>query len=231
MLSTLADMLNGDMSVDDWLLAADDVRDQYLAGTLTEEEVYGQVENTMTRLETAYTVAQMYADLMDTSIGICRGGGWSKSTNGYLYKGDITASSLACITPAKEQDAEETQWEDCVVSAQMTGQQILDILNDSTETMNTLGLSVYYVAYGLDVEFNPWAEDGNRVISCKLADGTALDPSATYDVAYFNGSLPQTDMKPENGLDMTWDEAFQSWLAEQGGVLKEPEMTLKLKYN
>jgi ABC-type glycerol-3-phosphate transport system substrate-binding protein len=231
MLSTLADMLNGDMSVDDWLLAADDVRDQYLDGTLTKEDAYGQVESTMTRLETAYTVAQMYADLMDTPIGICRGGGWSKSTNGYLYQGDITASSLACITPAKEQDAEETKWEDCVVSTQMTGQQILDTLNDSTETMNTLGLSVYYVAYGLDVEFNPWAEDGNRVISCKLADGTELDPGATYEVAYFNGSLPQTDIEPENGLDQTWDEAFRSWLADQGGVLKEPDMTLKLKYN
>jgi hypothetical protein len=91
-------------------------------------------------------------------------------------------------------------------------------------------LYIYYVAYGLDVEFNPWAEDGNRVISCKLADGTELDPGATYEVAYFNGSLPQTDIEPENGLDQTWDEAFQSWLADQGGVLKKPDMTLKLKY-
>jgi ABC-type glycerol-3-phosphate transport system substrate-binding protein len=230
MLSGVADMLNGDMSVEDWLLSADQARDQYLAGTMTEEEVYGQVETTLTRLETAYTMAEMYASLMDTPIGICRGGGWGDSTNGYLYQGDITDSSLACITPAKELSDEETPWADCIVSASLTGQQILDILNNSEEARSTKGLSVYYVAWGLQVEFNPWGEQGSRVLSCKLADGSELNPEETYEVAYFNGSLPEMEVEPDNGLEMTWNEAFIRWLDENGGTLKKPEMTLKLEY-
>jgi ABC-type glycerol-3-phosphate transport system substrate-binding protein len=229
MLSTAADMLNGDMSVSDWLLAADQVRDQFLAGTLSSEESYGQVESTMTRLETAYTMAQMYAQLMDTSIGICQGGGWNYSTNGYLYKGDITDSSLACLNPEKEQEAEES-WAGCIVTATLTGQQIIDILNDATESSTTKGLYVYYVAYGLQVEFDPWGDAGERVISCKLADGTELDLNGTYEVAYFNGSLPETDILPERGLECSWQEAFLQWLDTQGGVLKTPKMTLKLEY-
>jgi ABC-type glycerol-3-phosphate transport system substrate-binding protein len=230
MLSTVADLLNGTMSIEDWLLSADDARDQYLAGTLTQEEVYGQSETTMTRLETAYTMAQMYASVMDTEIGICRGGGWSKSTNGYLYQGDITDSSLACLTPEKEQDAEETVWADSIVSSYLTGQQIIDVLNESYEARDTKGLSVYYVAAGLQVEFNPWGEDGSRVLSCKLPDGTDLDMDALYEVAYFNGSLPEMNLEVERGLDLSWKEAFLQWLDEQGGVLKKPDMTLKLVY-
>ncbi len=231
MLSTAADMLNGDMSVADWLLAADAARDQFLEGTAAETEVYGQVETTLTRLETAYTMAEMYADLMDASIGICRGGEWGESTNGYLYQGDITDSMLACLTPEKESDSEEdNRWAGCVVASEMTGQQIIDILNNSEERNNTQGMSVYYVAYGLQVEFNPWADEGRRVVSCRLPDGTELNPDETYEVAYYAGSLPDTDIVPERGEDLSWKEVFLTWLDKNGGVIKKPKMTVTLKY-
>jgi ABC-type glycerol-3-phosphate transport system substrate-binding protein len=233
MLGTLKDMLLDKMSVKDWLLAADDVRDQYLSGSLGKEKSYGTVDKTMTRLETAYTVAEMYASMMDTPIGICRGGSWSKSTNGYLYQGEITDSSLACITPDKEPQADdEDSDENKIVKTSLTGQQIIDILNDTSELSTTKGLSPYYVAYGLEVEFCPWAEEGKRVLSCKLPSGEELDKDAVYEVAYFNGSLPDTELKAEDALDMTWQEAFVKWLDDKkDGTLKKPEMTLKLVYD
>jgi hypothetical protein len=231
MLATAADMLNGDMSVEDWLLAADNARNQYLDDTLVQEEVYGQADTTLTRLETAYTMAEMYASEMDTPIGICRGGGWSQSTNGYLYQGDITDSALACITPQKEHSAqEENPWADCIVASSMTGQQIIDILNDSEESRSTRGLSVYYVAYGLKVEFNPWGEEGQRVLSCKLPDGTELDADQIYEVAYFEGSLPEMGIEPQRGQELSWKEAFLEWLDAKGGVVTKPDMTVTLVY-
>jgi hypothetical protein len=87
------------------------------------------------------------------------------------------------------------------------------------------------VAYGLDVKFNPWADAGSRVISCKTADGKELDADALYTVAYFNGSLPLEDIEPENTSEQTWTEDFASWLSAQGGTITEPEMTLKLVYD
>jgi hypothetical protein len=176
-------------------------------------------------------MAQMYAELTGAPIGICHGGGWSKSTNGYLYAGEITDSSLACITPEKESQSEDGDpMENRIVTASMTGAQIVDILNNKAEPSDTKGLTTYYVAAGLDVVFNPWAEQGSCVISCKLPDGSELDPDEVYEVAYFNGSLPDDSIEPDRALDFSWKEAFLQWLDENGDTVKKPEMTLKLQY-
>jgi hypothetical protein len=232
MLSTVGDMVQGKISVEDWLLGADEVRDKYLAGELDETEVLGSSKSTLTRLQTAYTVADMYRTLMDVPIGICFGGAWEKSTNGYLYKGDITAASLACIEPDKEVQADsDEEVDDRIVTSYLTGQQIIDILNSGDVEIETKGLYPYYVAAGLEVEFNPWAKEGNRVISCKLPDGENLDLNELYEVAYFNGSLPDDmDAELEDILPMTWQEAFVKWLNDNDGVVEKPDMTITLSY-
>jgi hypothetical protein len=134
------------------------------------------------------------------------------------------------LEPDKEVSSDDEN-ADRIVTSTLTGQQILDILNDATPLAETLGFSSYFVAYGLDVTFAPWESEGNRVISCKLADGTALDPDATYEVAYFNGSLPESiNATVDQVSEKTWQEAFLDWLDAQGGTIKEPEMTLTLQY-
>jgi putative hemolysin len=168
---------------------------------------------------------------MGADIGICLAGGWDKSTNGYFYQGDITDSSLACITPEKESQSEEQDsTENKIVSASLTGQQILNILNSSVDSGDTKGLSTYYVASGLEVKFNPWAEEGKRVVSCKLPDGSKIETGKMYQVAYFNGSLPNMDVEPEQVHEQTWQETFLQWLKDKGGTLQKPEMTLTLVY-
>jgi ABC-type glycerol-3-phosphate transport system substrate-binding protein len=232
MLETVGDMISGTISVEEWLTGADEVRDQWISGELGTQQSYGSSETTLTRLETAYTMAEMYADVMDAPIGICKGGGWNRSTNGYLYEGDITDSLLECLTPDKEHEADEANPDaDQIVTAQLTGQQILAVLNDTANATQTKGLHTYYVAAGLNVEYAPWEDEGERVVSCKLSDGSELDPDAVYEVAYFNGSLPLEGIEPERVLEQTWQEAFVSWLEEQGGTIKEPEMSLTLVYN
>jgi ABC-type glycerol-3-phosphate transport system substrate-binding protein len=230
MRETAEDLIDGNMTTEQWLANADATRDAYLSGSMTEEDVLGQSETTLTRLETAYTVAEMYAEQMDVPIGIVRGGGWDRSTNGYFYAGDITATSLAVVEPDKEVSSDDEN-ADRIVTSTLTGQQILDILNDATPLAETLGFSSYFVAYGLDVTFAPWESEGNRVISCKLADGTALDPDATYEVAYFNGSLPDSiSASVDQVSEKTWQEAFLDWLDGQDGTVQKPDMTLKLQW-
>jgi hypothetical protein len=177
-------------------------------------------------------MAEMYADVMGTSIGICQGGNWNRSTNGYLYEGSVTDGMLEVLTPNKEAQADETNPNgDSIVTAELTGQQILDVLNAAPEVTDTKGLSPYYVAYGLTVEFAPWAAGGERVISCKTSDGKEIDPEATYEVAYFNGSLPLEGIELSQVSEQEWVDAFTSWLAVQGGTIKKPEMTLTLVYD
>jgi hypothetical protein len=230
--STTPDMIQGNITVEEWLLAADQVRDDFLAGALTGETVYGQVETTLTRLESAYTMAEMYRDLTGADVGICYGGAWRNGTNGHFYAGDITDSSLACVQPDKE-SAGDDPMAGTIVTATMTGTQILDILNNAVgleSNSTTKGEYHYYVAAGLTVQFDPWAAQGSRVLSCKTADGSDLDPDGTYQVAYFYGSLPAGSAAAEQSLGQTWLESFLTWLDQQGGVIQKPTMTLELNY-
>jgi raffinose/stachyose/melibiose transport system substrate-binding protein len=232
MLQTASDMLDGTISVEEWLQGADQARDVFLAGDSEQEEVFGQAKTTLTKLESAYTVAQMYQSVTGAQIGICYGGVYRYGTNGYFYEGDITEDSLACITPDKEADADASDpMNGKVVVAKLTGAQILNILNSVGTETDVNGQYPYYVAYGLTVRFNPWAAEGSRVLSCKLPDGEELDPDETYEVAYFYGSVSDSAIKPERALSQTWQELFVSWLEKQGGVLEEPEMTLELVYD
>jgi ABC-type glycerol-3-phosphate transport system substrate-binding protein len=234
LLSNVKDMVQGNISVEEWLLGADQVRDDFVAGNLDTAEVYGQVEETLTRLETAYTMADMYKTLGDADIGICLGGAWDRSTNGYLYQGDITDSTLACITPNKEGEYDEADDAEKIVTAKLTGEQILAVLNSteypSENSTSAYGLYPYYVASGLTVCYKPWAEDGERVVSCKLPDGSDIDTSATYTVAFYNGSLPNLTPEIESSIDMSWQDAFLSWLDKNGGTISKPDMTLTLEY-
>jgi raffinose/stachyose/melibiose transport system substrate-binding protein len=232
--STVPDLVQGNISVEEWLLGADRVRDEFLAGDTTEVTVYGQTETTLTRLESAYTMAEMYKDLTGADIGICSGGVWRNGTNGHFYAGDITDTSLACVRPDKESAADDADpMTGTIVTDTMTGAQILALLNDAeTSSGATEGESHYYVAAGLTVQFDPWADQGSRVLSCQLPDGTELDPEGSYQVAYFYGSLPDEFADaPERSLGQSWLDSFLTWLDEQGGVVRPPEMTLELIYN
>jgi hypothetical protein len=230
--STTPDMIKGNISVQDWLLAADEVRDEFLAGDTTEQTVYGQSATTLTRLESAYTLAQMYKDLTGADIGLCYGGAWKYGTNGHFYQGDITDTSLGCVRPDKEGSPDENDPNSrTVVTATMTGAQILEILNSTGLLDNTTeGEGHYYVAAGLQVKFDPWAEEGKRVLSCKTLDGEDLDPASNYTVGYFYDSLPDSVATPTSTLGETWLDSFLKWLDTQNGVIKEPEMTLELAW-
>jgi hypothetical protein len=230
MLSTVGDLIGGSMSVTNWLLAADSVRDSLASEGIEQEETsYGQVETTLSRLETAYTVAEMYKSMTGAQIGICRAGGWRRSTNGYLYGGSITDSSLACITPDKEPQEDDDSDANRIVTASLTGKEIISILNNTTELEDTKGLYPYFVAAGLEIEYAPWADAGERVRSCKI-NGKRIDQNATYEVAFFNGSLPGITEEPDEVLDMTWQEAFVQWLDSIGGKIEKPDMDLTLIY-
>jgi hypothetical protein len=176
----------------------------------------------------------MYRDMTGADIGICYGGAWRNGTNGHFYKGDITDTSLNCVRPDKESTDSEDPWAATIVTSTMTGAQILDVLNNGTgisSSGGTVGECRYYVAAGLTVKFDPWAAEGSRVLSCKTPDGEDLDPDATYQVAYFFDSLPESiAVTPESSLEQTWQESFLSWLDQQGGVVKEPDLTIELAY-
>ena len=95
-----------------------------------------------------------------------------------------------------------------------------------------------YVASGLKVEFAPWMPVGERLVSCKLPDGSDLDPNGTYKVAFMSdklfclesGNISSLELADEVIVEGKWEEIFPVWFADQGDVLKRPEQTTVLNW-
>ena len=124
-----------------------------------------------------------------------------------------------------------------IASGTMTGQQIIDCLNGISGVVGESD-SWYYVASGLKVEFAPWMPVGQRLVSCRLPDGSNLNPDGTYKVAFMSdklfcmngGTISSLELADEVILDGKWEIIFPKWFAEKGGVLKRPEQTTVLNW-
>lgn len=230
---TVRDMMTGTISVEEWLLGADEIRDKYLAGELeTEPEVFGSCEETLTKLETALVMGQIYRDVTGADIGLVYVNPHDQGANSRIYAGDIL---LPCV---EEMAPDRTSAEgEGIASGTLTGQQILDCLR-GLEGVVGHSDGWYYIASGLTVEFAPWMPCGERLVSAKLPDGSELDPNGTYKVAFMSDkifgktgdgaqSICPSDIEIIEGK---WRDIFRQWLNEHGGVIRRPEQTTILNW-
>ncbi|MGN0639222.1 MAG: 5'-nucleotidase C-terminal domain-containing protein [Huintestinicola sp.] len=230
---TARDMLTGSITVDKWLKDGDAARDKWLDGTLfTPPAVLGSCEEDLTRLETALLTGQIYRDMTGADIALVYVNKGDQGVNCRMFAGDVTATTANNIDPCRTSAEGEG-----LASGTLTGQQIIDCLNGMS---TRLGHSDrwYFVASGLNVEFAPWMPAGERLVSCRLPDGTELDPDGTYHTAFISDKLFRIS---EDGIsafcpeDMQimegkWIDIFSQWLNEHGGVVTRPEQTTVLNW-
>ena len=223
--ATVPALMNGEITISEWLSGADNERDRYLNEEKVDR-VYGQVERTLTKLETALVIGDMYREITGADIGIVLVGNYYYSVNERLYAGDITDEAILCISPDKGL-AKETDMG--IVTSRMKGRQIIEILNStpSTPGENT-GKYPYMAASGIQVEYAPWACDGEKVISCRLPDGSSLEPDTYYSVAYFNHTLDDYGIAAEKIIDTGWADCFIAYVDINDGTVKAPELTTTL---
>ena len=223
--TTVPALINGEITITEWLAGADKVRDKYLNED-SNETVYGQVERTLTKFETAHVIGDMYRKIADADIGLVLVGNYYYSVNERLYGGDITDESILCISPDKGMAKENDMG---IAVSRMTGRQIIEILNSTPSTPGEkTGKYPYMVASGLMVEYAPWAGDGEKVISCKLPDGSSIDMDAYYNVAYFNHTLDDYSIVPDRMMDISWSNGFIAYIDINNGTINAPELTTTL---
>ena len=180
----------------------------------------------MTKFETALVVGDMYRKIAGADVGLVLVGNYYYSVNERLYGGDITDESILCISPEKGMAKENDMG---IAVSRMTGRQIIDILNSTPSTPGEkTGKYPYMVASGLMVEYAPWACDGEKVISCKLSDGSSIDMDAYYNVAYFNHTLDDFGIVPDRMMDISWSNGFIAYIDINNGTIKAPELTTTL---
>lgn len=112
---------------------------------------------------------KLLAELAGTQIAFTNGGGIRAS----LEKGDLTVGDMYTVFP----------FDNTLVTMDMTGAQIKDVLEHGLNPNNEVGMIQWY---GLIVTMDTTKAVGERVVKLTLLDGTEVDMEATYSVATNN---------------------------------------------
>lgn len=213
------DLVNGKLSVKEWLKEADKARDEALDNKNNEEsKSYGTVEKMLTMEETAVVIGESYIHETGADIGIvpCTGNFGMKFR---LFEGPITDKTIDSITTTRmatgviEGDPGHAK----LVVVFIKGQELIDLLNSYGDT--------FVATAGLDVEYAPNRPKGEHYVSIKYHDKD-LDPKKTYKAAVIRGAAKKIPVKKI--YDITFSDMFINYVDSIGGTIKGAPKSLKI---
>lgn len=205
------DLLNGVISIEEWLKGADEYRDKALAPK--EEVVYGTAEETLIPLQTAYVDGLAFLNSIDADIAYVPVAE-NYGTQSYFYSGEITDEKINLVTTQNYYDTNPKETDMDFVVVEMTGQELLDQALASTD----YGMAAFA---GVEMTYSMSGKDGAQYVSLKM-DGKDMDMTKTYRVATLQGAVPKAKVA-ERYPDLTFSDVFKSYLEAQGGVIKIPK--------
>lgn len=216
---------SGEIDRDRFMADMDQARDLVLQNEKTTQTVIiGTAEESFSIMETSILIAKVFQEKTGAQIGLCPantrmpGNNWKIYQGGIQYGRDDTLDNLLKISFQHKED--ENKNEGKLVKVRMTGESIIKSF-EPLYVQRSNFQSAYMTASGLKITFAPWAGEGNRYVSVKLADGSELDPDASYTVAFWNGSVdPALIDAVEAEYDDTAADLLREWIEGQGGSIK-----------
>ncbi|MDY2629652.1 MAG: 5'-nucleotidase C-terminal domain-containing protein [Lachnospiraceae bacterium] len=219
MHSTTLDLVDGKISVEDWLTGADHIRDEALENKPVEEESYGTVKEMLTMEETAVVVGEAYIHATGADIGIvpCRASFGMKNR---LFEGPITDKAIDTISTTRmsagivAEDPNQIN----IVTVKITGQQLLDLLEKNRDTF--VGLA------GLDVEYDPSKPEDERYLSI-MYKGKEIAPDDEFTAASVRGAVKSLPVvKTYN--ELVFSDMFINYLNSRGKEISGAPESLKI---
>ena len=193
----LRSYLEGSMTAEQVMASCDAARDDALMKGFDRGTVVGRASRDFTRLQTGLFVADALRARADADIGLCIVGQVNCGELGRIYAGDITDKDVQQLSLSIGKTGnggnDKKLWK-----LSMTGAQLEDLLATPYTTPDTDSIwnQPYFVASGLEITFAPWAPTSGKLESVTLADGSPIDPDATYTVAMwcwpFSDACPYT---------------------------------------
>lgn len=213
------DLIDGKISIEDWLKEADRVRDEALESKPAVEQSYGTVKETLTMEETAVVVGEAYLHATSAEIGIvpCRASFGMKNR---LYQGDITHSAIDTVMTTRmsvgtvSEDPNHVN----IVTVKITGQQLMDLLAENKDTF--VGLA------GLDVVYDPSRPEGERYRSIKY-NGKEIGPEDEFIAASVKGVVKALPVVASYDT-LVFRDMFISYLDSLGGEISGAPQSLKI---
>ena len=207
--STL-DLVDGRLSVEDWLREADRVRDAALESKPVQEESFGTCRETLSVEETAVLVGEAYLNAIDADIGIVpvRANFGMKNR---LFEGPVTAMAINCLMTTRM--AAGVTIEDpnhiSIVTVRITGRQLMELLEENRDTF--VGLA------GLEVTYDPSRPEGQRYVSIRH-NGKDIAPEDEFTAVSVKGAVKELPVV-ETHSELTFRELFVAYLDSVGGEI------------
>ena len=204
------DMKNALASVDDYCRNGSEAvdYDQSVVGSVKEDLLY---ENYNTRRkETAIgnLVADAVAEYADADIAVVNGGGIRAS----LYQGDVLGADLSAVCP----------YANTIIVVKAKGSVILKMLKNSislTERENEIPAGRFLQVSGICYTYSPKHGDTPAaLLSVTLADGSSLDPDASYSLAINNYMAGSSGYLNNNGDGYTMLNLFSDDIPKAEGI-------------
>lgn len=219
MHSTTLDLVNGKITVEDWLKEADRVRDEALESKPEEEVSYGTVKEMLSVEETAVVVGEAYLHATGADIGIvpCKASFGMKNR---LFEGSITDQAIDGLTTTRMSAGIVTEDPNHVniVIVKITGQELMELLEENKDTF--VGLA------GLEVKYDPSKPEGERYLSIKFG-GKEIAPDDEFTAASVKGavkSLPVVKLYD----DLVFRDMFISYLDSIDGEVSGAPKSLEI---
>ena len=219
MHTTTLDLVDGKISIEDWLKEADRVRDEAYKSRPVEEESYGISKEMLTVEETAVVVGEAYLYATGADIGIvpCRGSFGMKNR---LYEGPITDREIDSLMTTRMSAgvvAEDPNHIN-IVTVKITGQQIMDFLDENKDTF--VGIA------GFDVVYDPCKPEGERYLSIKY-NGNEIEPEDEFVAASVKGAVKNYPVI-ETYNELVFRDMFINYLDSIDGEISEAPNSLKI---
>ena len=213
------DLVDGKMSIEDWLKEADRVRDEALENKPVEEASYGTVKEMLSVEETAVVVGQAYLHATGADIGIVPVRA-SFGMKNRLYEGPITDKAINSLMTTRMVAgiAVEDPNHINIVTVKITGQQLMDLLEENKNTF--VGLA------GLEVKYDPSKPEGERYTSLKY-HGKEIAPEDEFVAASVKGAvknLPVVEVYDE----LVFKDMFINYLDSCGGEISGAPKSLTI---
>lgn len=212
--STTPSLVNGDITINEWLTGADMARDEALNAKDSVLEEYGTCSKTLSVEETAVVVGESYILQTGADIAIvpCQSNFGMKNR---LFKGTITDSSINIITTTRISTSEN--YEDAnyiyLATVRITGQQLIDYLNSMGDVF--IGLA------GLEVIYDSKKDIGKRYVSIKY-NGEEIKPTDTFKAASILGAVKDFSIIDIYD-DVLFKDMFINYLNSVNGEIEAPK--------
>ncbi len=206
------DLVNGKISITDWLLGADEQRN--LANKEETLNVYGTCKETLNPLQTAYLIGQAYlykfnADIAYVPVTVNYG------TLAYFYSGDITDEKIHDATTQNSYLSKAIEGDFNFVIVNITGYELLEYAKKS---------SIYGAAALAGVNMKVRKNEDGKVEYLKLEiNGKELDLNKTYKVVTLKGAVYNAKIIDEFE-NYSFYDIFKSYIVDQlGGKVVAPK--------